>query len=67
MPRAGRRFREGRTCHVYNRVAGGLEPFADKWVASRFLELLREVVERDGAIVLAWCLLGNRFHIVVRL
>jgi len=66
MPRAGRSFEEGRTYHVYNRVAGGLAPFADEGLASRFLELLRQVVERDGATVLAWCLLGNHFHIVVR-
>jgi REP element-mobilizing transposase RayT len=66
MPRAGRSFEEGRTYHVYNRVAGGLVPFAEVELASRFLELLRWVVDRDGLTVLAWCLLGNHFHIVVR-
>ncbi len=66
MPRAGRSFEEGRTYHVYNRVAGGLRPFEDEGLAGQFVELLRKVVERDGATVLAWCLLGNQYHIVVR-
>jgi putative transposase len=66
MPRAGRSFEEGRAYHVYNRVAGGLMPFEDEGLADRFVELLREVVARDEATVLAWCLLGNHFHITVR-
>jgi len=66
MPRAGQSFEEGRTYHVYNRVAGSLVPFAGKGLASRFVELLREAVERDSATVLAWVCLGNHFNIVVR-
>jgi hypothetical protein len=30
MPRAMRRFEEGRFYHVYNRVGGGLLPFLDE-------------------------------------
>ena len=66
MPRAGRTFEEGRTYHVYNRVGGGFLPFTDDELAKTFVGLLRKVVDRDGAVVLGWCLLGNHYHLVAR-
>jgi REP element-mobilizing transposase RayT len=58
---------EGRIYHVYNRVGGEEMPFEDHDLASRFVELLRKVVERDEMVVYAWVLMGNHFHQVVRM
>jgi len=66
MPRAGRSFEEGRVYHVYNRLGGGLRLFSDDDLAGVFVDQLREAVERDDAVVFAWCLLGNHYHLVVR-
>jgi putative transposase len=66
MPRAGRSFEEGRIYHIYNRVGGGWTAFADDELAGLFVALLRETMRRDGTAVLAWCLLGNHYHLVVR-
>ena len=34
--------------HVYNRVGGGAIPFSEDALAARFLQVLRQVAERDG-------------------
>jgi len=66
MARAGRSFEEGRIYHVYNRVGGGSKAFTDEELAATFVALLRLAMGRDGVAVLAWCLLGNHYHLVVR-
>lgn len=66
MPRARRRFEEGRTYHVYNRVSGGSVVFDDEALAGTFVRILRQVMVRDRIGFLAWCLLGNHYHLVVR-
>ncbi len=53
--------------HVYNRVGGGAMPFSEDALAARFLQVLRQVTERDGLVVFAWALLGNHYHLVVRM
>ena len=42
-------------------------PFSEDPLAARFLQLLRKVVERDGLVVHAWVLMGNHYHLVVRM
>ncbi len=66
MPRAGRSFEEGRIYHVYNRVGGGSIEFADDELAATFITFLRLAMRRDEVVILAWCLLGNHYHLVVR-
>ena len=66
MARAGRSFEEGRIYHVYNRVGGGAKAFTDEELAATYVGLLGLAMGRDGATVLAWCLLGNHYHLVVR-
>ena len=66
MARAIRRFEEGRTYHVYNRVGGGVMPFSDHWLSESFVEQLRVSTSRDKVLIFAWSLLGNRFHAVLR-
>lgn len=61
MPRAPRILVEGGLYHVYNRFARGEEVFADPEEAIAFLDLLRELKQRDDLQVLAWCLLSNHY------
>ena len=66
MPRGRRVLVEGGLYHVYNRFARGEDVFADPEEAVDFLDLLREVKQRDGLTVFAWALLSNHFHIAAR-
>ena len=67
MPRANRTLEEGLIYHVYNRVGGGERPFADDTLSARFLQVLRQVAERDELVVYAWVLMGNHYHLVARM
>jgi REP element-mobilizing transposase RayT len=51
---------------VYNRFARGESVFADPEEAIAFVELLRDVKQRDGLTILAWAVLSNHFHLAVR-
>jgi len=51
---------------VYNRVASGEPIFADPNEAVEFIETIRETKLRDGWTVLAWCVMSNHFHLVIR-
>jgi putative transposase len=66
VPRALRRFEEGRFYHVYNRAGGSSQPLEEEVLARGFVDLLRRVVERDELVILGWCLLGNHYHLVLR-
>jgi hypothetical protein len=66
MASAGRSFEEGRIYHVYNRVGGGAREFSDEELAATFVSMLRLALGRDEVAVLAWCLLGNHYHLVDR-
>ena len=66
MPRHPRLFVPGATYHVYCRVARGEFVFDDHFEASEFIESMREVRDLDGWTVLAWCLMGNHYHLVVQ-
>ena len=66
MPRSRRVFFDGAVYHVYNRLARGERVFAVDEMAAGFVELLREVVERDGVTVFAWAVLPNHYHLAVR-
>ena len=57
---------EGGLCHVYNRVASGEPVFADPEEAVEFIEIIRETKTRDGWTVLAWCVMSNHYHLVIR-
>ncbi|MCP4901113.1 MAG: hypothetical protein GY906_29435 [bacterium] len=64
--RAPRIFIEGGVYHVYNRVARGMRVFGDDDEAERFVGLLREVRDRDGQTIFAWCLMGSHYHLALR-
>jgi len=52
MPRRPRILIEGGVYHVYNRFARGESVFADPEEAIAFVELLRDVKQRDGLTIL---------------
>lgn len=66
MPRAPRVFIEGGIYHVYNRVTRGERVFAEDGEAQRFVDLMLEIKQRDGLVVLAWCVMSNHYHLAVR-
>ena len=66
MPRSPRVFVEGGIYHVYNRVTRGERVFSEDAEAERLLDSMREIKQRDGLIVLAWCIMGNHYHFAVR-
>ena len=51
--------------HVYNRGARKRFVFLDDHDRRRFLYLLGQAVDRTGARVHAYCLMGNHFHLLV--
>jgi len=57
---------EGAVFHVYNRLARGERVFDEEREAAGFRDVLAEVVERDELTVFAWCLMGNHYHLAVR-
>jgi REP element-mobilizing transposase RayT len=59
-------FVEGGIYHVYNRVTRGERVFAEDQEAKLLLDAMRDARDRDGLIVLAWCILGNHYHMAVR-
>ncbi|MCG6963195.1 MAG: transposase, partial [Acidobacteria bacterium] len=66
MARRERVVIEGGVYRVYNRVGSGERVFDDPEEAARFVDLMREVKERDGWTVFAWCLMANHYHLAVR-
>ena len=57
---------EGGLYHVYNRFARGASVFDEGDESERFLELLRQVRDRDGLTVFAYCLMSNHYHVALR-
>jgi len=66
MPRKPRLFIPYATYHVYCRVARGEFVFANRDDSGHFLETLCEVRDRDGLSILAWCLMTNHYHLVLK-
>jgi hypothetical protein len=57
MARRPRVVVEGGVYHVYNRLGRGERVFDQEAEATAFVDLLRDVVERDGLTVFAWTLM----------
>jgi REP element-mobilizing transposase RayT len=66
MPRKPRLFVPDATYHVYCRIARGEFVFDESCEADRFVETVRQVGGLHRWRVLAWCLMGNHYHLVVR-
>ena len=66
MARKPRLFVPGATSHVYCRVARGEFVFDDPYEAEEFVEKVREVRDADDWRILAWCLMANHYHLVIK-
>jgi REP element-mobilizing transposase RayT len=66
MPRHPRLFLPGAIYHVYCRVARGEFVFDDEFESMEFVETVRRIRDLDGWSILAWCLMGNHYHLVVK-
>jgi REP element-mobilizing transposase RayT len=66
MPRKPRELVEGGIYHLYNRALGGAPVFEDPFNVQVFLDLFREIKQRDNWTVFAWCLMPNHYHLVLR-
>lgn len=65
MPRAARpKYEEGTILHVYDRGVGQMDIFRTDADRSRFLCLVVEAFRRWGTSLVAYCLMGNHFHVV---
>jgi REP element-mobilizing transposase RayT len=40
--------------------------FSERGEAARFVDVIRDVKKRDGLTVLAWCVMGNHYHLALR-
>jgi REP-associated tyrosine transposase len=65
MPRRPRRRLPDGLFHVTCRGVGGVLIFLDDHDRRRFVLLLAQVCELWGWRVIAWCLLGTHYHLVV--
>ncbi len=66
MPRKPRLFVSGATYHVYCRVARGEFVFSEAEYSEAFIEALLDVRDRDDLSILAWCLMSNHYHVVMK-
>lgn len=66
MPRRPRRNLPDGVFHITSLGVGGCLIFLDDHDRRRFLLLLEQVSELWGWEVIAWCLMGTHYHLVVR-
>ncbi len=66
MPRQPRVFVDGAIYHVYCRVGHGERVFESRDEVEELLRILTDVKKRDGFVVLAWCVMANHYHLVLR-
>ncbi|TNE58431.1 MAG: transposase [Alphaproteobacteria bacterium] len=66
MPRKPRIEFEGAHYHVMARGNRGAEIFFDRQDSIRFLDLLGEIAAEEDWTPLAWCLMPNHYHLLVR-
>lgn len=66
MPRHPRLFIPGACYHVYCRVARGEFVFDDPLEADEFVAAAKRVCDLEGWRILAWVLMGNHYHLVVK-
>lgn len=66
MPRPHRVWSPGQPYHVIARTNGGVEAFQGPADYAGFLALLGEALEREAGRALAWCLMPNHAHLVLR-
>ena len=66
MPRKERIFLPGGVYHVYCRVGRGEPVFDDVAEADSWIQIVANLAWIQDVKVLAWCLMSNHYHLVVR-
>ena len=66
MPRRPRLFVSGGIYHVYCKTHRGEFRFDDRIESDSFIQTVADVSRTHGFLVLAWCLMSNHYHLVVR-
>jgi REP element-mobilizing transposase RayT len=66
VPRRARIFVPGGIYHVYCRVARGERVFAQSVAVARWVDAVAFVSGLHDLRVLAWCLMSNHYHLVLR-
>jgi putative transposase len=66
MPRVARGLADGHIYHIINRGNGRQQVFHGEGDYLSFVELMEQAGERHPVGLLAWCLMPNHFHLLVR-
>jgi putative transposase len=66
MPRTARAVEDGGYYHVLNRGNGRMDLFHKPADFAAFVRILNEAKERYPVEVMAWCLMSNHWHLVLR-
>ena len=66
MPRRIRLFVPGGIYHVFNRVTRGEHVFELTAASEYWVDTVREEMRLHDLKVLAWCLMTNHYHLVVK-
>lgn len=66
MPFRNEEFQAGLYFHVFNKSIEGVPLFVDDEDRLLFLGLLREASLEFGILMIAWCLMGNHFHLLLK-
>ena len=66
MPYRGDTFTQGQYYHIYNRGAGKGKIFVNDANYEYLLRLVKEYYQKHGATVIAYCLMPNHYHFLLR-
>lgn len=67
MPRTPRKLSEVNLYHVFARGVGRQTIFEDSDDNERFCDLMQRFISEYDGSILAWCLMGNHFHLLVEM
>ncbi|MBI5942976.1 MAG: transposase [Chloroflexi bacterium] len=66
MPYRGDLFTQGQYYHIYNRGAGKAKIFFNDGNYQYLLRLVKEYYQKYGATIIAYCLMPNHYHFLLR-
>jgi REP element-mobilizing transposase RayT len=66
MPYRGNVFAPGQYYHIYNRGAGKGQIFFNEGNYEYLLRLVKRYYQKHGAVVIAYCLMPNHYHFLLR-
>jgi REP element-mobilizing transposase RayT len=66
MPYRGDAFSQGQYYHLYNRGAGKAKIFFNDGNYQYLLRLMKEYYQKHGAAIIAYCLMPNHYHFLLR-